>query len=73
MDYDKDEIYELLFNLHPKDLKRLQQYVRWVQIRRMVNNFFYFRAHWIQSPKLKAHWAGNHGGINTTTNFRGNT
>ena len=55
-----DEILTTLLLLGPDDLENAKRYLKWIKIRRMVNNRFYFMAHWIGS-RGRYHWIGDHG------------
>lgn len=49
------EIRAALLLANPDDLELFERYLKWMLIRRQVNNRFYFRAHWI-APARRYHW-----------------
>ena len=54
-----DEIIETLSKLDPDELTTAEKYLAWLKLRRQVNHYFYFRAHWIDQQKAhagNAHW-----------------
>ena len=61
-----EEIYMALLLARPDDLKEFEKYIRWILVRRQINQRFYFSAHWVQHsgprkmapslPAARAHW-----------------
>lgn len=51
-----EEIYAALLLARPDDLSEVEKYIRWISIRRRINQRFYFQAHWISQQSVRAHW-----------------
>jgi hypothetical protein len=54
-----EEIYAALLLAKPGDLAEVRKYIKWIMIRRQVNNHFYFCAHWVtraHAPAGRIHW-----------------
>lgn len=50
------EIYTALLLARPGDLREFEKYIKWILVRRRVNRHFYFQAHWVTRPPIRAHW-----------------
>jgi len=56
---DIDELLaQAIFESHKLDLQTIRKYVAWVKFRRVMNNQFYFNAHWLTRSSRKQHWIG---------------
>jgi hypothetical protein len=54
-----EEIYSALLLTRPGDLAEVRKYIQWIMIRRRINGYFYFAAHWVTRPSARdarAHW-----------------
>lgn len=63
-----EEIYAALLLAKPGDLSEVEKYIKWILVRRRVNQHFYFSAHWVSPtqthriapaaklPAPRAHW-----------------
>jgi hypothetical protein len=55
-----EEIITALLLLGTEDLENARRYLRWMQLRRQINDRFYFAAHWIETtPRPHYHWVGH--------------
>jgi hypothetical protein len=58
-----EEIYAALLLAKPGDLAEVRKYIKWIMIRRQVNDRFYFSAHWVTRPNhpgARPHWVGRY-------------
>jgi hypothetical protein len=53
-----DQISKALLETHPQDFSIIIQYAKWIRVRRLVNNVFYFQSRLIRPYKRQVHWVG---------------